>query len=273
LVDLDIYQRDETPTLKFEEHLNVIVKAFKANQPEILTGLGIVGVASTTYLTAVASFRSAAILQAAYDEKDPPEERTQRVKEQLKLVWPQFVPPLLSAGATMGFIFSAHRVNTRRTAAAVAAYSLSEKAFSEYKEKIKEEIGEKKLEKLKDEIVEEKVRESYSPEKEIERVREHTNVISSGDVLCCDLTSMRYFRSDMETLKSAQNKVNARLLNEGYMSIAEFYYEIGVYPAEHTRMLGWESDKLMELEFTSSLTDDNQPCLVFIFNYVKPLFN
>lgn len=81
----------------------------------------------------------------------------------------------------------------------------------------------------------------------------------------------RYFVGDMEKLRQAVNEVNAKLLREDYVVIGEFYYILGLQQTSSAGRLGWTSDKLLELEFSTTLTEDNKPCLAFDYNYVKPM--
>ena len=69
----------------------------------------------------------------------------------------------------------------------------------------------------------------------------------------------------METLKQAANKLNWQMnnLSEPYISLNEFYMEIGLGPVDVGDSLGWRSDRgLIDLEFSSKLKDGRTPCLV-----------
>ena len=51
--------------------------------------------------------------------------------------------------------------------------------------------------------------------------------------------------------------------DEMYISLNEFYYEIGLNPISIGDDLGWNIDHgYIELSFSSQLTDDGNPCLV-----------
>ncbi len=58
---------------------------------------------------------------------------------------------------TIVCIVGSSKAGGRRTTAAVAAYSLTERAFSEYKEKVVEQIGKGQEQKIRDEIVQDQV--------------------------------------------------------------------------------------------------------------------
>jgi len=232
------------------------IKILKSNSPEILTALSVSGVISTSYLTGKASFNAARQL-----ETELPDLTT---KEKAKLIWRHYIPAGISGTLTIGCIIGATKVSGRRTVAAVTAYSLSERAFAEYKEKVVEELGKGKEKKIRDDMVQEQVTKTQPGSKEV-------IIAGTGHILCCELFTHRYFRSDMETLRKAQNDINARVVNDLYVTIDEFYDLIGLPYTSHSNSLGWDSDKLMELEFSTVLAEGGEPCLAFDYNYTKPL--
>jgi hypothetical protein len=85
------------------------------------------------------------------------------------------------------------------------------------------------------------------------------------------LMTRRYFKSDMETLRRAENDIGARTIHDCYTTVSEFYNLVGLKPTSVSDNQGWSSDKLMELRFSTCLTESGDPCLAFDYNYVKPL--
>lgn len=230
-----------------------LVKGYvKANSPSILTGVAIGGTAVTAYLAGVASFRAAKRLESAPADITP--------KEVVAEVWDLYVPTFISGAATVGCIFGATQIASKRTAAAYSLLAVSERLFDEYREKVVEQIGEKKEQKIRDEVAQMEV--TNNPPTSV--------IIAQPDgVLCCELLTGRYFMADMEKLRHAVNDVNAKLLREDYCVLGEFYWIIGIPMTTNSSIVGWTSDKLMELEFTTTLTEDNRPCLAFDYNYIK----
>lgn len=236
--------------------VNKGVRALKTNSPEILTVLGVSGVLTTSYLVAKASFKT------RDDLEDYPFDMP--VKDQAKVMWKNYIPAAISGGLTIACVVGASKVGGGRTAAAVAAYSITEKAFSEYKEKVVEELGKGKEEKIRDELAQEKI--INTPTKEI--------IITGtqGNVLCCELLTRRYFRSDMETLRRAQNDINALVIGGTFATLTDLYDILGLAPTSNSGELGWDSDRLMELMFTTTLSDSGEPCLAFSYNYTRPVW-
>jgi Family of unknown function (DUF6353) len=248
--------------MAFSDILTKVANALKSHSPEILTAIGVGGVVTTSYLTAKASFQACRKLDARGTE---PFDRKERIKEQAKLVWKDYIPPAVSGAVTIGCIIGSSKVSGRRTAAAVAAYSITERAFSEYRDKVVDQIGKNKEQKIRDEIAQDHV--SNRPSREV------VVTTVSGHVLCCELYTGRYLRSDMETLRKAQNDLNKILIDQVFASLDEFYDLINMPYTSNSCMLGWDSDRLMDLAFSTVISDNGEPCLAFEYNYVKPIRN
>lgn len=250
--------------MNLSELVDRTVSLVKSNTPEILTALGIGGLVGTAVLTGKASMAAARTIdreQYRLDHDKVPHEL--EPKEKIKLVWKLYIPPAIAGAASIACIIGGAKSSGRRTAAAVAAYSLTEKAFTEYKEKVLEQIGENKEQKIRDAIAQDQVTNN-PPSKEV-------IIVGGGQVLCCELLTHRYFRSDMETLRKAQNDINALINGQYYVTLSEFYDIIGLPYTSISSNIGWDSDKLMELDFSTVISEDGEPCLAFDYNYTKPL--
>lgn len=229
-------------------------KILKDNSPAILTALGVSGTVTTAYLAGKASFAAAKKLGDDAENMTP--------KEKAVVVWRLYIPAGISGVITVGCIISATRINSKRAAAAYSILTVSEKAFDEYREKVVERLGERKEKEVRDEIAQDHVNR-----KPIEQII----MTGAGNVLCFEMLTGRYFNSDMETLRKAQNDVNFRLVNELYVPICDFYYLIGLPYTSNSGQIGWTSGKLMNLEFTTTMSEDSRPCLAFEYNYIKQI--
>ena len=93
-----------------------------------------------------------------------------------------------------------------------------------------------------------------------------------GNTLCYDSASGRYFKSDMDKLKKAENTLNRQMRDEMYVSLNEFYYEIGLEGIGVGDNMGWNIDSgYIDLEFSSQLASDGTPCLVISYR-VEPRY-
>lgn len=187
----------------------------------------------------------------------------ERFKERTKLVWKLYVPAGTAGVATVGCILGAQRVNARRTAAAATAYALAERGFAEYREHVVEQLGKGPEQKVRDEIAQERINQNPNTSEIM--------VLGTSHVLCCDMYTGRYFRSDMESLKKAQNVINNRIHLDMYVMLSEFYDLVGIPHTTHSDYVGWDSDKDMELNFYAVVAENGEPCLAFDYNYTKPL--
>jgi hypothetical protein len=235
--------------------VNQINRAIRSNSSTIFAATAIVGTVGTAVLTARASFQAAKDIQ----EADP---QPETLREKVELVWPRYIPPSITGAATIVSIIGSDRVSNKRTAAAVTAYTVAEQAFSEYREKVVEHLGARKEQNVRDEIAQDIVNRE---------IPQQTIIVGNGHVLCCELMTRRYFMSDMESLKKAQNEINATVVNNLYATLSDLYYLLGLSQTSHSSEIGWDSDKLMEMEFSTVLTEDGRPCLAFTYNYTKPI--
>jgi Family of unknown function (DUF6353) len=240
-----------------------VIKTLKSNSPEILTALSVSGVITTAYFTGKAAYIASEIINDNEKAEGKIEDFKARFKENTKQTWRLYIPAGVSGTLTIVCILGSSRASGRRTAAAVTAYSIGEKAFTEYREKVVEQIGRNKEQTIRDQIAQDSVL----------KIPKSTEVIitGKGDILCCELYTRRYFRSDMESLRKAQNDINARIVNEFYVVLDEFYDIIKLTYTSQSSRLGWDSDKLMELTFSTVLSETGEPCLAFDYNYLKPL--
>lgn len=246
---------------------NVLAKSgqtLKRNAPEIFTGMGVVGVFTTSYLAGKASIQAADLIRKVESEEGTHSDKKERTKERIKLVWKIYIPTAASAVVTSACIIGSTHSSNRRTAAAVAAYSFTENAFSAYKEKVVEQIGETKEQKIRDEIAQERISDKPPPDKSV-------IIAGTGDVLCCELFTGRYFKCDMEKLRRVNNEVNARIIQDLYVTLDSFYDQVGLEHTSNSDLMGWTDGKIMMLDFTSTLTPEGTPCLAFDYSYIQKL--
>ena len=162
----------------------------------------------------------------------------------------------------MACIIGANTINGRRNAALTAAASIAETSLREYRSKALEVIGEEKEASIREAVDRDRI-ESDPPK---ERNRELPVVEGmAGQTLCYDSMFGRYFHSDVEPLKRVENKLNRQMetMSEPYISLNEFYSEIGLPAVDIGEELGWNVDSgMIDLYFTSQLVNGKTPCLV-----------
>lgn len=260
------------------------VKACKVgltkNAPTILTMAGITAMASSTYWAVKATPKALALKEKAEVEKNKkagtfkgdkvndwiPLTKVEIVQTCWRCYAPAFITGVLGAACLIG----ANSMNLRKNAALAAAYALSETNFKEYREKTLEEVGEKKEEKIRNAVAEEKITKNPV----------NTSTVletGNGDTLCYDAICARYFKSSIEKLKSALNELNMELVQDGYVSLNQYYDLIGLPNGMLGDDLGWsinDHHATVQLDLSAQLTKDEAqtPCMVVSFKY-GPIYN
>lgn len=222
--------------------------------PEILTGIGIAGMITTTVLAVRATPKALKLIEEKKNEDWVDELSPLEV---VKTAWKPYIPAAVTCIASTVCLIGASSVNTKRNAALATAYKLSETALSEYREKVIETIGEKKEKTVRDKVAEERVKKNPVSKSEV-------IVTNNGATLCFDPISARYFKSSIDKIKRAENELNKQMLHDisGYVSLNDFYDELGL---DHTSVgddLGWNVDRLIDISFSSQLNDNGEPSVV-----------
>lgn len=222
------------------------------NSPALLTAIGVVGTVSTAVLTGKASIKAHDILTHGVADWERKHQLEYTTKEKVELTWKLFIPAVGSGLLTATAIIGANRIGTRRAAGLAAAFTLSEKAYSEYKDKVLETLGPKKEQALRDGLAQDKV--SRTPgSREV--------IIVGTDVLCFDAYTGRYFKSSMEALKRAQNDLNVEVLHNNYASLSDLYNLLDIPTTSGSDELGWNLDNLLEMKFSTTMSEDGRPCI------------
>lgn len=232
---------------------NTIVK----HSPEILTGIGIVGFGGSIISAIKTTPKVENLIYERRNELHIDADDRLPAKEVFKVAWKPYLPTALSFIASSICIIGASTINHKRNAALGAAYALSERTLLRYRDKVIDTLGERKEHEIRDKIAQDDVnRDQPSPNQVI--------ITSKGNTLCKDRISGRYFRSDIDTIKQVINKMNRRLTYDHYISLNEFYYELGIDGIKTGDLMGWNLDNgLIEPEFNACITEDNEPCIVF----------
>lgn len=233
------------------------------NAPSILTGIGIAGMIGTTIMAVKATPKA---LQCIEEKKKEIHSDKLPVVEVVKATWKCYVPAAVTGVGSAACLIRANSLSTRRNAALLTAYNLSKTALSEYKDKVVETIGEKKEKAIIDAISKDKVEKDPI-------VNHEVIVTDKGSTLCYDALFGRYFTSDIDTIKRAENSLNRIVVSNMYASLNEFYGEIGLSRVEIGDDLGWNlDDGQIEIEFSSQIASDGRPCIVIHYN-VAPSYD
>jgi hypothetical protein len=229
------------------------------NSPALLTGIGIAGMITTTILAVKATPKAMKLIDAKKKELNLKEDEKLTVAETVKTTWKCYVPAAVTGVAASACLIGANNVNTKRNAALAAAYNLSTSALAEYKDKVVETIGEKKEREIRDKIAEDRLEQNPVSNAVIIPT-------AKGTTRFMDSITKRRFTSDIETINQIVNRLNRRMINgEDYISLNDFYFEIGLEGCDVGDELGWNVTRgLIELpEPPHAVVDsDGVPCIV-----------
>lgn len=228
----------------------------KENSSTILTAVGAVGTVATAVLTGRSTIKATLLIVDKGLEPDAPEEPPTK-KEIVREVWPLYIPPVGVGLATVTSIIMANRLSSKKAAALAAAYGLSERAFQDYKEKVVQKLGATKDQAIRDEVAQDRV--NSVP------VTSQVIITGHGDVMCFDLLTGRYFKSNAEKIRRAENEVNREILDHEYASLSFFYDHVGLEPTQFSNDVGWNHENICEVQFSTVKSSDDQPCLAINF--------
>lgn len=234
------------------------------NSPQILTGLGVAGVVSTAIMTGRATVQAQKAIFEDKLEKEMAAEGDDILytwKDKVKASWKCYIPPAIMCGCSVACIIGSQSINTKRNAALATVYSLTKSTLEEYQDKVVETIGEKKEELLRGEIDQKKLDSKPAS-------GEHIIETGRGKVLCFDSLSGRYFRHNMEVIRRIVNDLNHDLLGVMWVPLNDFYYALGLEGIKLGDEIGWTVDDLIEVKFTSKVSDEGEPCLVLDYDVV-----
>ena len=237
----------------FKNFVNNTKSLLTKHSPEILTGIGIAGMISTTVLAVAATPKALRLIEEAKEEAN-----TDKLTpiETVKTCWKCYIPSVVTGAASAACLIGASNVHLRRNAALATAYKLSETALTEYKEKVIETIGEKKERVITDAVAKDRIDKDPVTKREV-------IITEKGQTLCYDHISGRYFKSDIEQIKKIVNELNRQMLIHDYISLNDFYDELGLDPIPLGDDLGWRViDGYIDPVFSSQLADDGTPCIV-----------
>ena len=232
-------------------NLKTIGDQLVKHSPAILTGFAVAGVVSTAVMAAQATPKALTVLRNEMEDRDYEEMSNVDI---LRTVWRFYAPAATVGLLTISAIVLSNRINSQKVTALAGAYSLVEESAKTYQKKVLDTLGESKEGKLRDDIAQEAVSHRSDP---LEKVYSTKN----GSGLCYEAFTGRYFTSDIEFIRQAENQLNKRVIDDAYASLNNFYGLLNLPETQIGDELGWNSNNLMEIRYSTALYA-NAPCLV-----------
>lgn len=246
----------------------VILKKYS---PEILTAAGVVGTVGSTILACKATLKVEDILDEAkkksnlinavhdgeievdaeYTDKDYSKDllvnRTQTAVKLIKLYGPAITLGALSITAILG----GQHILRKRNVAVMAAYKLCEESFTNYRSRVKDELGEEKDRQfyygITEETVKDKVKSKDGKTKTVTtKVEKAPDHLYSQYARFFDEANMNWDKSpeqNMYFLKMVQNQMNDKLKARGHVFLNEVYDALGFERSEAGQLVGWVWNK------------------------------
>lgn len=233
------------------------------NSSTILTVVGAVGVVATAVSVAKATPKAAKRIEKATDKKGEKLTTTEAVIAAA----PAYIPSAAICASTIVCIFGANALNKRQQAAIASAYALADRAYKDYRGKVKELLGDE---------TDIKIREAIAKDKRDEEIAAYApncnSLIPKGDkMLFYEEYRGKYFEASMGEVLNAEYHLNRNLALRGYVSLNEFYGFLGLEPTEFGDVLGWSSGEMMDsglmpwIDFDHHMTtldDDLECCMI-----------
>lgn len=247
--------------------MNGTWKAIRKHSPEILTALGIAGFATTAVMTAKVTPKALNKVRNDSRKNHDGDPYAYTKKEAIQSAWKYYLPAVGVGTSSAACLIFATSTNLRRNAALAAAYSLSESTLRDYQEKTLEAVGPEKEHEIRDAVMKER----------IERNPIQTNnvlITNKGETLCYDPWSNSLFKSDPDTISKACIALSRDMLDSGYVSLNDYYYEIGLPNTKSGALLGWKVGSgraMIDPIFSGQLTEDQRPCLAVDF-VIQPTY-
>lgn len=248
--------------MSIENAAGALHKTVVRNLPKICIGLGVASLTTSIFLTIKATPKALAIKDSVLMEMDEATndsiviEKVHKGAIFVKRYAPIYAPSFLLAGLSVGLFLGAQKIQIRRTEMLVTAYSLGEKAFSKYQDKVIDRLGEKTHLETMDALAEDTVKDViFDPAEAI--------ITTFGDTRCYDAFSGRYFLSDINNIRRAENEIVKRLGDVGCCTVNDFYEELGLPSIKAGGIVGWDANDIyIDVNYSSILDPTDTPCLV-----------
>jgi len=233
--------------------------------PEILLGVGVIGVVVGTVLACKATLKVESITKETkenlekigdarennseeiYSEKDYKRDTAIiYVKTSVELA-KLYMPAIAVTGVSIALIVGSHNILSKRNAAIAAAYKLIDAGFKQYRERVRNEYGEEADQKMRFGEKEITVIETNAKGKEKEVIKK---VLGNKDIapysfVWSEQTATQYKRSydtNHSLLRSFERFANDILNTRGHIFLNEILDDLGLERTSVGAIVGWVKD-------------------------------
>ena len=243
----------------------VELKAIK-HSPEILAGVGVVGVVGSLVMACKATTKLSDILEdskeqldkikevaadPAYEEKysqdDAKKDTTITYVQTAMKVTKLYAPSVILCASSLGCLLASNNILKKRNAALSAAYMTVDKSFKEYRKRVADRFGEEVEKEIRYNI---KAEEITKVDEDGNEVTETVKVMDGTDDPNSDSDYARFFdescaawQNDAEYnltfLKAQQQYANDLLKARGRLFLNEVYRMLGIDETKAGQVVGW----------------------------------
>lgn len=228
--------------------------------PEILTGLAVVGTVSTAVVASKATLKLAPITEeytilseaskedlaeGGIEVKDHQRNMTILTVQATKKIVKLYAPAASLGLLTIGCIVGAHGIMRQRNVALLGAYKLMEKGYSDYRARVREEVGEEKDFEFANGVTTQEIVNEETGKTETVKVVNNPNAISPY-ARFFDEGNSNWSKTpeyNLLFLRSQQNYANDILQARGHLFLNEVYDSLGLPRTQAGQAVGWTISK------------------------------
>ena len=255
---------------KFVNVYNGVKGKVEKHSPEILMGVGVVGVVTGTVMACRATLKLNDILEEAQETRDKIKEvasnpnyedkyTEEDAKKDLTINYIQtgvkvaklYAPAVAVGVAGVGCVLASHDIMKKRNVALSAAYLTVDKSFKEYKQRVVDRFGEEVEKEIRYGIKAEEIVETVTDEEGNETTVTET-VKTMNPTLYSDYA--RFFdeaspcwQNDPEYnlmfLRAQQQYANDLLRAKGRLFLNDVYEMLGIEKTKAGQIVGWVYDR------------------------------
>ena len=255
---------------KFVSVYNGVKGQVQKHSPEILMGVGVVGVVTSTVMACKATMKLNDILEESKETRDKIKEvennpkyedkySQEDAKKDLTINYVQtgmkvaklYAPAVLLGGASLGCLLASNDILRKRNAALSAAYMTVDKSFKEYRNRVTERFGEEVEKEIRYGIKAEQIETTV-----VDEDGNETTVTETIKTMDPNLYSYYarffdeaspYWQNDPEYnlmfLKAQQQYANDLLRAKGRLFLNDVYDMLGIEKTKAGQVVGWVYDR------------------------------
>ena len=238
----------------------------RKHSPEILAGVGVVGVIASTVMACKATTKLSDILEESkdqldqiktvavdpayadkYSEDDAKKDTTITYVQTGVKVAKLYAPSVILCASSLGCLLASNNILKKRNAALSAAYMTVDKSFKEYRKRVADRFGEEVEKEIRYNI---KAEEITKVDEDGNEVTETVKVMDGTDDPNTYSDYARFFdescaawQNDAEYnltfLKAQQQYANDLLKSRGRLFLNEVYRMLGIDETKAGQVVGW----------------------------------